>query len=74
MEQQDQRQNALPGQPALYLASGMMNFVGVIGMVALAYYAKRYLDATLMQLALITVIGNLVEELVRLRVHFQHPI
>lgn len=60
MEQQDQRQNALPGQPALYLASGMMNFVGVIGMVALAYYAKRYLDATLMQLALITVIGNLV--------------
>ena len=60
MQQEVAGNRALAGHPRLYLASGMMNFVGVIGMVALAYYAKRDLGANLMQLALITVIGNLV--------------
>jgi MFS family permease len=38
----------------------MMNFVGVIAMVGVSYYAKAALNANLMQLALIIVIGNIV--------------
>jgi len=60
MEQQDLNHRALPGHPGLYLASGLMNFAGVIAMVSLCYYAKDHLDANLMQLGLITFLGNFV--------------
>ena len=48
------------GRSTLYAATAMMNFAGVIAMVALSYYAKAYLGATLMQLALMTFLGNAV--------------
>ena len=52
---------AAPAQRSMiYAASAMMNFAGVIAMVALSYYAKAYLGATLMQLALMTFLGNAV--------------
>jgi hypothetical protein len=34
-----------------------MNFAGVTGVVALAFYAKTYLHADLFQLSLITFLG-----------------
>jgi len=46
--------------PGLYLASGLMNFAGSIGVVALAFYAKAYIHADLFQLSLITFFGNAV--------------
>jgi len=58
MEKPGNPEPRVGGQGSLYLASGMMNFAGVIAMVAVSYYAKRYLGASLMQLALLTFLGN----------------
>ncbi len=60
MEQGIQGRRQLPGHPGLYVASGLMNFAGVIAMVALCFYAKDHLGANLMQLGLITFLGNFV--------------
>jgi predicted MFS family arabinose efflux permease len=46
--------------PGLYLASGLMNFATATGFVALAFYAKAYLQADLRQLSIITFLGNAV--------------
>ena len=60
MEEQRQGQGQLPGHPGLYVASGLMNFAGALAMVSLCYYAKDHLDANLMQLGVITFLGNFV--------------
>jgi len=60
MEERAGQAGKLPGHPGLYVASGLMNFAGGMAMVALCYYAKAYLQASLMQLAFITLLGNIV--------------
>jgi MFS family permease len=59
--EEDGRAQALTAHhPGLYAASGLMNFAGSTGVVALAFYAKAYLHADLFQLSLITFLGNAV--------------
>ena len=58
--QQEQRRARPLSHRALYLAAASMHVVVAMAIVGLAYYAKATLQASLMQLALIAVTGNIV--------------